>query len=379
MLHILTITNLYPNREQPRHGIFVEQRMKRIAQLDGVRLTVVAPIPWRPFSNNISVENYEYREGVDIYHPRFIAIPKLGMYINSLVIAFVIAWCLLVNRGVVGKVHLVDAHYFYPDGVAAAFIAKFLKLPLLITARGTDINLLPRKLIQYAIKRAAAIISVSDALKEKLLVLGAQPNKVHVIKNGVDTEIFFSRQNGVRASVVEPGEEYILSVGNLVAEKGHQYVIEAMKQLEAYKLIIIGRGKKEKELKALAEQFGVQQRVYFVPNLGQSELADYYSQASVLVLASEREGLPNVVLEALACGTPVVASGVGGVPEIIEDDKIGRMVEVGDIDGIVRSVKELKREAGDSEYIHQYAKQFSWDNTTRKMTSLIKQLNFNVE
>jgi glycosyltransferase involved in cell wall biosynthesis len=297
------------------------------------------------------------------------------MYINPIVMALMIIWCIYKNRQTIGVIDLIDAHFFYPDGVAAAIVASVMSKPFLITARGSDINVfpqfcIPRLLIRWAIKKSAALITVSRALKNKLIELGAHEGHIHVLQNGVDTHLFSVIDNNIKLEHIDKKDSFILSVGNLVEEKGHIYTLRAVAKLPEYKLVLIGEGKQEDVLRREAEQLGISDRVIFIPFLKQADLVHYYNQASVLVLASTREGMPNVVLEALACGTPVVASAVGGVPEIILDKQVGALFTPRAVDEIVRCIKEMPGKSGDSAYIHQYARGFSWENTINQLEQL---------
>jgi teichuronic acid biosynthesis glycosyltransferase TuaC len=229
---------------------------------------------------------------------------------------------------------LIDAHYFYPDGVAAALLAHWFRKPLVITARGSDVNLissyaLPRFLMRWASAQAAATVGVSAALAQRLRDLGAPADRVHVLRNGVDTERFEPKVEA-RHRLGLVGFPLLLSVGNLLPVKRHGLVIEALAQLRQThaeaKLAIVGSGPLEKELENKVRALGLNGAVRLVGAVPQTELAHWYSAADLLVLASSREGWPNVLLEAMACGTPVLASRVGGVPEVVSTPTVGSAV-----------------------------------------------------
>jgi glycosyltransferase involved in cell wall biosynthesis len=321
----------------------------------------------------------EERHGIRVLHPRYLVIPKVGMPLTPFFLA-VAVW-----RGVrkirrEGDEHdVVDAHYFYPDGVAVALLSKVLRKPFLITARGSDINLLPqfaipRRLIRWAAARASALVTVSDALRTGLLKLGVDDDKVHVVRNGVDLELFAPRDRARCKSRLGVGAMTLLSVGNLVALKGHDLVIRALPMLPGYELLVVGEGELRASLEALADALRVADRVRFLGAVQQSELVDLYNAADALVLASSREGMPNVVLEAMACGTPVVATAVGGVPEVVQGAAAGVLVEERDPGAIAAGIRRLFDPYPDRSATRRIAESFSWSNAVASLDRLYREV-----
>ena len=192
-MKILTFSTLYPNAARPGHGIFVETRLRHLLATGAVQSTVVAPVPWFPFSSSAFGEyakharapREETRNGISVLHPRYPLVPKIGMTAAPALLA---AAALPALRGLLVQgrdFDLIDAHYFYPDGVAAAWLGRRLGKPVVITARGTDLNLipqyaLPRRMIQWAAREAAAMITVCKALKDTLVELGVAPQRVEL-------------------------------------------------------------------------------------------------------------------------------------------------------------------------------------------------------
>jgi glycosyltransferase involved in cell wall biosynthesis len=202
-MKLLIYSTLYPNNVKNNNGVFVEQRLRKLLKLGHIDSRVVAPIPWFPFksdrfgeyANFALVSHEEKRKNIKIFHPRYFLIPKIGMTIAPLLLALGTLPLLkkLIKEGF--DFELIDAHYFYPDGVAAVLLGKLLKKPVIITARGTDINLipnyfLPRKMILWAAKNSKANITVCQALKDKLIAIGAESHKIQVLRNGVDLGFF---------------------------------------------------------------------------------------------------------------------------------------------------------------------------------------------
>jgi len=384
-MRILTFTSLYPNNIQTTHGIFVESRIRELARTEGVTLRVVAPCPWFPLGSRTfgrygefaRIVKYETRGGIPVYHPRFPLLPKIGMGMAPFLMYAAMKPVLrrLADSG--GPFDLIDAHYFYPDGVAAALLGSAFNRPTVITARGTDINLiakyrLPRRMIQWAAGRAAAVITVCAALKDALVALDVPAEKITVLRNGVDLQRFRPVPRQEARDRLGLSGATLLSVGNLVELKGHDLVIRALTRLPDVELLIVGSGPEEAVLCALAAQEGVSHRVRFLGRLPQDALPEIYTAADILVLASSREGWANVLLEAMACGTPCVATRVGGTPEVITSPVAGELADARTPDALAEAVTRLLQRKNDRAAVRAYAEQFSWEATTQGQLKLFR-------
>ena len=203
MVNLLTFTTLYPNEQSPSHGVFVENRLRHLVSTTDIQTTVVAPLPYFPFKGEMfgkygifpRVPKFEIRHGIRVYHPRYLIIPKIGMAIAPALLYLGVRSLVrqLAQAGV--GFDAIDAHYFYPDGVAAALLARDLGKPLVITARGSDLSeiadyALPRKQIAWAARQANGLVTVCEALKHKLSELGTDENRIQVLRNGVDLDLF---------------------------------------------------------------------------------------------------------------------------------------------------------------------------------------------
>lgn len=383
-IRILTFTTLYPGASQPNHGVFVENRLRHLLATGHVEARVVAPVPWFPFTSPrfgsyaafARMPGRETRNGIEIVHPRFAVVPKLG---ESIAPALLFAGTLPEVRRRRPDFDLIDAHYFYPDGVAATLLGRSLRKPVVITARGTDINLfprhaLPRRMILFASRQAAHIIAVSQALKDALIALGVAPDKVTVLRNGVDLDLFKPEDHGGLRQAIGTRGRTLLMVGNLIEIKGHGLVIEALARLTDCKLLIAGKGPEEGRLKALAARCGVGDRVQFLGSVPHERLREIYCAADALVLASSREGWPNVLLEAMACGTPVVASPVGGVPEVVSAPEAGILMRARTSEGIAEAVEALFRAPPPREATRAFAERFSWEETSAGQIRLFEEI-----
>lgn len=377
-LRILTFGTLYPNNIQNRHGIFVEQRLRRLFALGGIDCRVVAPVPWFPIGSRwfgryaefAQIKAAEERYGIPIIHPRYPVLPKIGMTIAPLSLAL-FAWPAIARLYSEGyDFDLIDAHYYYPDGVAAVLLAKWLNKPVVITARGTDINLLPnyflpRKMILWAAEQADQSITVCRALKDEMVRLGADAAKIQVFRNGVDLEFFKPMQRASVRKKLAIDRPTLLSVGHLIERKGHHLAIQALRTLPDHQLLIAGDGEELQNLKDLARRIDVADRVSFLGALSHAELVQYYSAADVLVLASSREGWANVLLESMACGTPVVATRFWGTPEVVTRPEAGILVWERSAEAIAAGVRELVMNPPSREMTRKYAERFSWESTVR--------------
>lgn len=378
-MRVLTFTSLYPSQARPRHGIFVEARLAAMQRVAPVQAHVVAPVPWFPsagerfgrYAAYARTAAREVRIGNEVIYPRHLVLPGIGMYTQPLTMASAGARALgrLRREGI--EFDVIDAHYFYPDGVAAALIARRKGIPLVITARGSDVNLLPqfawpRRLILWAAAQAQAIVTVSAALAERLRELGVPAEKISVVRNGVDITRFAPvERSEARARLGLPPGPLVVSVGNLVPEKGHEQVVDALSQMPDVRLLIVGDGPGRARLARRIETLGLSSRVTLLPVQPQSELKWIYGAADVLALASGREGLPNVVLEALACGVPVVASRVGGVPEIITESVAGRLLDARTADAFATAIRAVLEAPPASVSIRRFAERFDWAVSAR--------------
>lgn len=386
-MKILTFTTLYPNAAQPNHGVFVENRLRHLAASGKAETRVVAPVPWFPsqhprfgrYATFARVPRAEIRHGIPISHPRFTQIPKIGMTMQPFLLAASAIPEIQRIRQEGHEFDLIDAHYFYPDGVAAAILGRYFKKPVVITARGSDISVLPqfriqRVMIRWAAKRAAGVITVCQALKDAMLDLNVDGSRITPLRNGVDLKLFRPTDRQRARAELGLHEFTLLSVGQLIAHKGHALVIEALLSLPDVRLLIAGTGPDRSTLEALAQRLGVLDRVRFLSAVPHADLMRYYGAADALVLASSREGWANVLLESMACGTPVIASNVWGTPEVVSSPDAGVLMSQRSARGIVDAVHALRSRYPDRDATRRFAERFSWDETTNGQLRLFSQI-----
>ena len=390
-IRTLLFSTLYPSRARPLHGLFVETRLRELLRTGEVETTVMAPVPWFPsahprwgdYAAMAATPARETRSGIDVLHPRYPVVPKVGMTVAPLLLAAASIGPIrrLIAEG--RDFDLIDAHYFYPDGVAATMLARHFRKRVVVTARGSDLNVISRYptarwLMQWAARHADASIGVCSALAEQIKPWTSS-ERVHVVRNGVDLQRFRpASAEDARRRLRTGGSPLLLSVGHLVENKGHALAIDALAEIRRHfpdaRLAIVGQGPDRERLRERAALRGCEERVTFAGPVEHASMIDWYNAADVLVLASAREGWANVLLEALACGTPVVATRVGGSPEVVTDARVGRLVENRDGSSIAEAVQRLLRGKPDRETIRRYAEGFSWDSTSRAQVELFRRL-----
>lgn len=372
-IRLLVFTSLYPNAEQPRHGVFVEERLRKLIATGRVTATVVAPVPWFPFrhayfgtyAKYARVPRREERYGIEVLHPRYPVIPKFGMNVAPALMYRALLPCVRKLLAAGTACDLLDAHYFYPDGVAAVRLGVALGKPVVVTARGSDINVIacrgrPRRQILAAAAQVAAVITVSSALKEKMITLGADTGKLTVLRNGVDLERFAPRdRTGMRAQLGLAGVVW-LTAGHLIERKGVHLAIEALAAVPQATLLIAGEGPEASRLRALVARCGLSARVRFLGEVAHDALCDYYNTADALIHATSSEGMPNVVLEAMACGTPVVAAPFDGVRELLDAPEAGEVAGERSAAAIVAAWRRLCTRAPGRAATRAHAERFGW-------------------
>jgi teichuronic acid biosynthesis glycosyltransferase TuaC len=386
-IRLVTFSTLYPNAAMPTHGVFVETRLRHLVAHEDVSSVVIAPIPIFPSRNPIfgrwarlaAAPSRETRQGIDVQHPRFLAIPRIG----QAVVPFLLyasacrAMIRLLESGY--QPDVIDAHYLYPDGVAAVWLGRRFGLPVVLTARGSDVSewpelAVPSRLIRRAIHGANALIAVSSAIEQGLLGLGADPAKVTVLRNGVDPVIFHPQDRAAAQAKLGLRRPAIVSVGHLIERKGHHRVIEALAMLPGLDLIIIGEGPERARLATLAAKLGLTERLRFAGAIPQADLPLYYSAADALVLASSREGWANVLLEAMACGTPVVASPIWGNPEVVREPAAGQIAAENTPEALAASIARLRADPPPREATRAYALRHGWQEISRGQKTIFDKI-----
>jgi glycosyltransferase involved in cell wall biosynthesis len=384
-LRVLTFTTLYPNAARPNHGVFVENRLRQTLARHEMAATVLAPVPFFPFTAAAfgayalyaRAPREEVRHGIAVHHPRFLLIPKFGMSAAPLLLyRGALAACRRLGLDK-SKFDVIDAHYFYPDGVAAAWLAEALNLPFVVTARGSDLNTLAefdqaRRRILWAAERARAVITVSGALARRAVEIGIPETKLAVLRNGIDLDQFAPQDQKTARRRFGVSGFVIVSVGNLIDLKGHDLTIKAVAAVPGATLLIAGGGPLREALRAQAEALGAGGRVRFLGEVPHQDLALLYSAADVSVLMSEREGWANVLLESMACGTPVIATRVGGNAEVITKPEAGVLLPERSAAALTAALIEFRDRRVERTATRRHAEGFGWGAVAAGNYALLK-------
>ncbi|MFS0850700.1 glycosyltransferase [Novosphingobium panipatense] len=390
-MHVLSISTLFPNPVMPSFGVFVGNQMRAVVAGGEVELTMVSPLgipPWplsqrEPYVRLKTVPEMSDRTGLAVHYPRFTTYPKLGGDSNPERIARAV---LPLARRLHAEqpFDLVDAQFFFPDGPAAAIIARELALPLTIKSRGADIHFWgqrPRALRQMldAAAQSTGMLAVSAALREDMIALGMPGERIAVHYTGLDREKFHPIERGAARALVSamPDLEIwskgplLVTPGALIPRKGQALVIEALTRLPDACLAIAGTGKDEDRLKALARRLGVANRVQFLGLVDHEMLPHLLCAADVLVLPSSSEGLANVWIEGLACGTPIVITDIGGAREIVHSESAGRITER-TAEAIAKAVSDILAAPPTQAEVSECVSHFSWAVNARNLVRFWK-------
>jgi len=387
-LRLLIYTTLFPNSVQPLQGNFVLERMRHL--LPFVDMSVVAPIPYFPklnvnerWFNFASVPYNEHFAGFEVAHPRYVVFPKFGMAAHGLSM-FAGSLRQVCTRLRATNFDLIDAHYVYPDGLAATLLGAALDKPVVVSARGTDINVFPqlrtiRPLVRHVLAQADAVIAVSQSLKNVMLKLGCPSPKITVLENGVDPLKF--RPGPLLAARQVLGlpadRPIVLSVGRLVELKGFHILVEAVTRLRLHRpnllLVIVGDGPYRSMIEKQISTMGVADNVKLVGSQPHDQLGLWYSAADLYCLASSQEGWPNVLLEAMACGRPVIATSVGGIPEIVRSSSVGTLADRTP-EAFAHAIDQALLHQWDHEGIVAHARRHSWPNIAERLLNLYSEV-----
>lgn len=375
-MKILTFTTLFPNKELPNYAVFVKERIVNIAALCDIR--VVAPVPWHKSSR---MPKEEIIEGVKVYHPRYFMTPKIFRSLYGFFMFFSL-FMYVKHLKKEFDFDLIDGHFVYPDGLAAVLLGRVMGVKVCLTARGTDINWYPRfnlirKLIRYTLNRADCLISVNSDLKEKMIALDAPEDKIHVIPNGIDFRKFYliSRAMARGETRLPLNRKLVLSIGNLIEAKGFDVLIKAISKVRRadVDLFIIGEGPYRKKLELLIKKLSLGERIKLLGALPQAELYKWYSSCDLFCLMSLREGRPNVVLEAMACGVPVVSMNRWGLSEIIKKET-GMLLDSYEPEAAARAIEDVLSLNWNREKIALSVQHLDWKKTANALIGLFNSL-----
>ncbi len=386
---VLSVSTMFPNPRMPVHAQFVKQRLDALAEL--VDLTVVSPIPWFPgqrffrkYGNRDRVPPSTDANAYPTYFPRFFSFPMILKPLDGFFVARAVKR-LIQRNGWKNRFDLLDCHLAFPEGFAGTLLSRSMGVPFTVTLRGHDINDLHRfpmraRQVVFALRRCSRFFGVAQALVDGAVRMGAPREKGFASTNGVDAARFRPTPKGEARQTLglDPSLRYMLSVSHLVPRKGVDILIEALSLLsrrgrDDLRFIIVGKGGEEgdceADLRRQAEALGVADKVIWAGGVLNTDLHRFYSAADVFCLASEKEGWPNVVLEALACSTPVVAFATWGVPEILSSPEIGLLVQERDAEAFAASIGQALDKNWSASVLRDYAASHSWKQVAQGLLS----------
>lgn len=353
---VLVLARSYPNNLLPELGLWVRHLVHQCSSF--CELKVISPVPYFPsikgferYSRFRKIIGHSFENGIEVYHPPFLVGPGRSLYISEALSYY------LGIRSTVDKIHrdfdfnLIHAHFTYPDGIVAARLGLHYRVPVVITEHGLwrPNGIEKQRLVLWqaiwAARKCAYIIAVSNSVRDSIIHFTDQPEKVRVIPIGVDGSIFTARQNGDLTN-----KNQVLYVGFINFNKGIDLLLKAfdrvIKRRPNTKLVLVGGGfyndtmKQEKQLRSMAEDIGLDRHVEFAGIKSPAEVAKYMKESALLVLPSRAESFGAVLVEALACGTPVVATKCGG-PEDIVNDKVGILVTKEDDNALALAINQV--------------------------------------
>ena len=398
-LKVLVLSHMYPRSTDPIAGIFVHQQVKALLKA-GCQVKVISPVPYAPRILWANSRRRAYGQtprstlidDIPVEFPRYIRAP--GSWFHSIS-------CYTMYKSVerISSVikafapDILHAHTATPDGYAGLILKKKYRLPLVCSLLGSDINVYPdyrpfgRRVTYRLISEADQLVSVSQALKVAAEAIAQPKHDIQVIYMGVDLEKFVSNDEDrvhIRAALgILPEELVLLFVGGLHEAKGILELIEAFVQLctqfRNLHLVFVGDGPARGELKRRISEVRLESRVHLVGQKPHEEIPHWLSASDIFVLPSHWEGLPNVVVEAMACKRPVVATCVGGIPEAVEDGEGGILIDKSNVEALVKAIAlllddEAKRESMGAAGRRIVEKKFTWEKNAEKTNRVYKEV-----
>ena len=391
-MRIVSISSVYPNPAEPGLGLFVRARLLHLARI--ARVTVVAPVagidysnPQRKWLRSLRVPTRREDAGVEVLHPRWL-FPPGGTPLNvACLFVRLLATLFRLRRRF--PFDIIDAHFGYPEGVVAVLLARIFQRPAVITLRGSEPVFGGYRYrgmcLKWALRRADAIVAVSEPLRRFAIDCGADPARVRTIPNGIDRETFYPRDRAAcRAKFgIHPGRLVVACAGELIEAKGHHLVIEAVRNLifeghpvDLYLAGGLARGGApfDREIARRIAGWNLGGNVRLVGWLDRKGLADLMSAADVFCLASFTEGWPNVINEALACGTPVVATRVGAVPEMLPGERYGIIVPPREAAPLTDALRRALLAGWDRAAIAAWGRSRGWQDVAREVLEAMDSL-----
>nr|WP_241242193.1 glycosyltransferase [Thalassotalea sp. G2M2-11] len=365
---MLIITNLFPLPWEPNRATFNRQQFEPLVEEYDVHYLIpIAFIEWFKYRKTI-------RQSAKRRYVPYFFTPKVGrrFYSLSMFLSMLLHSGLWLKQL---KPTKLLASWAYPDAVAARWLSQCLGADFYFKVHGSDIDIQCQhsaraKQVVKASRFAKGILSVSQALAKKMITMGVDEKKIKVIYNGVDHNKFN------QVSERPHPHEYLLFIGNLKHDKGVIELLEGFAKISSYQselnLIFAGNGIMKPKLIELAKQYHITNQVIFLGSVDHSEIPMWLNHCRALILPSYHEGVPNVILEAMACGKPIIATDVGGIPEIVDEQICGKIIPAQDDNAIASAIRYISEHHWDPSEIKKHSLQFSWQKNKAQLVNLLE-------
>lgn len=380
-MKILVLTDMFPGKGDSTSGIFVYELSKAISCKNQV--LIIHPQIWNPLRGEFYRKDnyYNHFNDIEVYRPRLFVLPKGDRLFFRAFIFFLTALPLVARLRRKFCFDLIHAHMACPAGFAAVLLGIIFRKPVIITAHGSDIHSFPKhfflkQLAIFTLKRATKVVTVSHSLKDLILKMVNMQKKLSIIRNGSRQETFFpiDKIKTRRSLNLTVDKKIILFIGSLIPRKAVDVLLRAFACMNKTNviLLLIGKGDSELELKALTKELYIETQVYFIGSKKHDEMPLWLNACDIFCLPSHHEGFPTVIVEAFACGRPVVATKVDGVPEAITNDTLGILVEPNNTEELAAALNKALEKEWDYQAIAEYGKRFSWDTIAEEYTELYR-------
>jgi teichuronic acid biosynthesis glycosyltransferase TuaC len=378
-LRVLISSGIFPNRILGNRGIYNLKQAQALRRA-GCEVRVVAPVPYFPkflrsraYAWQASVPAEDDVAGFRVEYPRYFVTPKVLRSFHGffLFLSVVFRYRRIVSQF---RPDVIYGFFAYPYGFANALMGKVFGIPVVTYCRGSDIhsiaqNRMQGRLIAWSLRLADRVFSVSGALKRDVVALGVDPDHISVIFNGIEPDRFtpIGIEEARGRLSLDAGGRLAVCVSRLSAEKGIDVLVEAAARVKTpgFRLVLVGGGPQRAQLEDQAGRLDIGDRVVFAGDQPHDDIPVWVAAGDVFVLGSRKEGYPNAVVEALACGRPVVATRVGGVPEIVTSDALGLVVDPEDPEALASAIDEALGRDWNSAAIAAVGKARDWDTVAR--------------
>ena len=384
-MRVLCVTRIFPNRAEPSFGPYNRKQLAALQDI-GWDVAVVNPIPWFPgaglfegktrASLGASVPKTDTIANLEVIHPRFMHIPRVTL-VHPPFYAAGVAREAFARR----KSDVILSPFAYPDGVASVLIGQALGIPVAIKLHGGDMNVAAKtppakRWLSWAFQKVSRVVAVSYPLAQAAAAFGVPWSKIAVVEDGVDSSLFKirDRREAKRSVGLDASRRHIVYVGRLEKRKGTLELNEAFQTLAErvpdVDLVLVGDGESTAECQAFAEK--MKGRVILTGNVGPDDVAIYYSASDITTLPSHAEGTPNSIIEALACGVPVVATNVGGIPDMIHSRRMGELVPPKDVPALIAAFETALATTYDPRAIVAATGRGTWHDSARALAHVLE-------